>query len=239
MFAQDDEAADALQRAAQRDLFGHEQRFVEAAGSLERGPRAEHIAAGRPAHETHALGDGEQRHRSPPRLRSFHTNRRAAADGALGQRHEGGPQQRGRDERVSVDEDEDPASGRASACVADASNLTVLAVDDAGAVRAGDGGRRVGGRVVGDDDFVWLGDLTRGCVDGVERPSKQPLLVVGGNDERDYSRSSALSCFSHWRLSTMPACTSAIRPWRSIAIVSGRLTTLNILANPSSPAMMG
>jgi hypothetical protein len=47
-------------------------------------------------------------------------------------------------------------------------NLSVLAVDDAGAVCARDGRRRVGRRVVGDDDLVRLRDVMRGRVDRVE-----------------------------------------------------------------------
>jgi hypothetical protein len=166
-FAKDDDAADTLQRSAERDLLGDEQPLVEAARSLERGPRAEDVAPCRPAHHAHALENDEHREGSPPRLRSFDANRGAAADRTAVERHQTRAHDRWRNDGVGVDEDEHVARRSAGAGVAHARDLTMVAIDDAGAVRARDGAGCIGGRVVGDDDLVGECDVARGCVNSV------------------------------------------------------------------------
>jgi hypothetical protein len=116
----------------------------------------------------------------------FKANRRASAGRAAVHRAQTcGDRARVR-ESVGVDEKEPITSGGARAGISRSGDLTIVDVDDYGAVPLRNLGGGIGRGVIRDDDVVAEVEHPRSVVNGLDRGRETGLFVVRGNDEGNH-----------------------------------------------------
>jgi hypothetical protein len=172
-------------RASAR-LKASQQPLVEAAGPLERLPRAERAASRGNAEEPIQRQQAPYEDMPIQGQLPVEADRAAAADRSAGQGRKCRCNDRRRDQRVGIDKEEDIAGGGLGSRIAGAGNLPVVDGDDSRAVLGSNCRRAIGGAVIRDDDLKRLAAGPRGGIDRIERPPQQQLFVVGRNDEGDH-----------------------------------------------------